>query len=83
MQLRGRRPAQDRCSRFRVDLGTRADAPMDAARQLLMGGTVGAAAALADAPLSGQPRGQAVTGIIGARRAWTVSMISALSMPCR
>jgi hypothetical protein len=24
-----------------------------------------------------------VTGIIGARRAWTVSMISALSMPCR
>ena len=26
---------------------------------------------------------EAVTGTIGARRAWTVSMISALSMPCR
>jgi hypothetical protein len=25
----------------------------------------------------------ALTGIIGARRAWTVSMISALSIPCR
>jgi hypothetical protein len=25
----------------------------------------------------------ALTGTIGARRAWTVSMISALSMPCR
>ena len=24
-----------------------------------------------------------LTGIIGARRAWTVSMISELSMPCR
>jgi hypothetical protein len=26
---------------------------------------------------------EVVTGTIGARRAWTVSMISALSMPCR
>jgi hypothetical protein len=26
---------------------------------------------------------EAVTGTIGARRAWAVSMISALSMPCR
>jgi hypothetical protein len=25
---------------------------------------------------------EVVTGTIGARRAWTVSMISALSMPC-
>ena len=30
-----------------------------------------------------QSRSDALTGIIGARRAWTVSMISALSMPCR
>jgi hypothetical protein len=30
-----------------------------------------------------QSRSDAVTGIIGARRAWTVSMISALSMPWR
>jgi hypothetical protein len=29
-----------------------------------------------------QSRSQALTGIIGARRAWTVSMISPLSMPC-
>ena len=32
---------------------------------------------------AGQRRGDRVTGIIGARRAWTVSMISALSMPRR
>jgi hypothetical protein len=30
-----------------------------------------------------QLRSAVVTGIIGARRAWTVWMISALSMPCR
>jgi hypothetical protein len=30
-----------------------------------------------------QRRSELSTGIIGARRAWTVSMISALSMPCR
>ena len=30
-----------------------------------------------------QSRSDTLTGIIGARRAWTVSMISALSMPCR
>jgi hypothetical protein len=30
-----------------------------------------------------QSRSEALTGIIGARRAWTVSMISPLSMPCR
>jgi hypothetical protein len=30
-----------------------------------------------------QSRSDVLTGIIGARRAWTVSMISALSMPCR
>jgi hypothetical protein len=29
-----------------------------------------------------QSPSEALTGIIGARRAWTVSMISALSMPC-
>jgi hypothetical protein len=28
-------------------------------------------------------RSDALTGIIGARRVWTVSMISPLSMPCR
>jgi hypothetical protein len=31
----------------------------------------------------GQSRSDALTGIIGARRAWTVSMISPLSMPWR
>jgi hypothetical protein len=30
-----------------------------------------------------QRGGNVLTGIIGWRRAWTVSMISALSMPCR
>ena len=30
-----------------------------------------------------QSRSEALTGIIGARRACTVSMISPLSMPCR
>ena len=35
------------------------------------------------AQLVGRFAGHALTGIIGARRAWTVSMISALSMPCR
>jgi hypothetical protein len=30
-----------------------------------------------------QSRSVALTGIIGARRAWTVSMISPLSMPWR
>jgi hypothetical protein len=30
-----------------------------------------------------QRGGDPLTGIIGARRAWTASMISALSMPCR
>jgi ketosteroid isomerase-like protein len=30
-----------------------------------------------------QSRSDVLTGTIGARRAWTVSMISALSMPCR
>jgi hypothetical protein len=30
-----------------------------------------------------QSPSDALTGIIGARRAWTISMISALSMPCR
>jgi hypothetical protein len=30
-----------------------------------------------------QSRSEALTGIIGARRAWTVSMISPLSMPWR
>ncbi len=33
--------------------------------------------------LGSQSRREALTEIIGARRAWTVSMISALSMPCR
>jgi hypothetical protein len=32
---------------------------------------------------AGQSRSEALTEIMGARRAWTVSMISALSMPCR
>jgi hypothetical protein len=32
---------------------------------------------------SPQRRSELWTGTIGARRAWTVSMISALSMPCR
>jgi hypothetical protein len=31
----------------------------------------------------GQSRSDVLTGIIGARRVWTVSMISALSIPWR
>jgi hypothetical protein len=34
-------------------------------------------------PAGGQRRSDALTGIIGARRACTVSLISPLSMPCR
>ena len=30
-----------------------------------------------------QSPSEALTGILGARRAWTVSMISPLSMPCK
>jgi hypothetical protein len=33
--------------------------------------------------VAGKAGREVVTGTIGARRAWTVSMISALSMPCR
>jgi hypothetical protein len=34
-------------------------------------------------PAGDQSRSETLTGIIGARRAWTVSMISPLSMPWR
>jgi hypothetical protein len=34
-------------------------------------------------PADDQSRSETLTGIIGARRAWTVSMISPLSMPWR
>jgi hypothetical protein len=34
-------------------------------------------------PAGDQSRSETLTGIIGARRAWTVSMISPLSMPSR
>jgi hypothetical protein len=51
-------------------------APMDEHQQPRTPGALGCELAI-------QTRRELLTGIIGARRAWTVSMISVLSMPWR
>jgi hypothetical protein len=66
--------------RFRVTASVRAPAALTLAkheyRQPRTPGALGSELAI-------QTRRELLTGIIGARRAWTVSMISVLSMPWR